>query len=153
LQVDWEGGAVEEDAPGWTITATGAGLCFTPAAKLGICLVVTGLATEIFDDEILWGYRRSAKFTCIQSGDTWEVKMMEQKRIETFVTNDSEWFTKFDSTSAAPASAIASNRELVTGDISSSNDLVTGDISSSGTVAAAHVALVALPAACLVLLV
>jgi hypothetical protein len=55
LQVDWEGSALEEDAPGWSIVATGGGLCFTPAVKAGVCLVVAGLATEVFDDEILWG--------------------------------------------------------------------------------------------------
>jgi hypothetical protein len=30
----------------------GNGICFTSAAKVGIWLVVTGLATEVFDDEI-----------------------------------------------------------------------------------------------------
>jgi hypothetical protein len=37
------------------ISATGfeiSGRCFAPAAKLGIYLVVTGFATEVFDDEI-----------------------------------------------------------------------------------------------------
>lgn len=98
LQVDWEGGAVEEDAPGWTITATGAGLCFTPAAKVGVCLVVAGLATEVFDDEILWGYRRSVTFSCVPDGNSWKVEMVEAARpvTEAFKTNDSEFYTEYD---------------------------------------------------------
>jgi hypothetical protein len=65
--------------------------------------------------------------------------MMEQMRIETSVTSYSEWLTEYDSTSAAPASAFPSK------------ELVAGHISSSGTVAAAHVALVSLLAAFLVI--
>lgn len=54
LQVDWEGGSVEEDVPGWSIAATGAGLYFTPAVEVGVCILVARLAAELFDDKILW---------------------------------------------------------------------------------------------------
>lgn len=105
--MDWEGSALEEDAPGWSIVATGGGLCFTPAVKAGVCFVVAGLATEVFDDEILWGYRRSASFKCMKAGDTWEVEMKETgpPLKETFKTNDSEFYTDFTSMSAADVGA------------------------------------------------
>lgn len=76
LQVDWEGGALEEaDTPGWTIVATGAGLCFTPVAEADICIAIEDINTEISDTDILWGYRRSVLFKCVEFGDSWEVKM------------------------------------------------------------------------------
>lgn len=105
LQVDWEGSALEGDAPGWSISATGAGLCFTPAAKVGVCLLIAGLATEVFDDEVLLGYRRSATFKCNESGDSWEVEMKENGSPfeETFKTNESEFYTEYSSSSAAAA--------------------------------------------------
>ncbi len=56
LQVDWEGGAIADDEPGWTIAATGLRLCFTPAIKAGVCITVAGLLIEVFDTEVLWAY-------------------------------------------------------------------------------------------------
>jgi len=135
LQVDWEGGAVEEDAPGWSIAATGGGLCFTPAVKAGVCLVVAGLAAEVFDDEILWGYRRSASFKCVEAGDSWSVQMKETgpPLKQSFKTNESEFYTDFGSSSAA-AAGIASSHEQV-------SDVSKG-ITSSGSLAAASIGIV-----------
>ena len=129
LQVDWEGSALEEDAPGWTIVVTGGGLCFTPAAEVGICLVVAGLATEVFDDEILWGYCQSISFKCIKDGDSWKVQMMEMglPLQETFKTNESEFYTEFMSTSSAIASGIVPFRE----------QLHSADVTSKGAVSSA----------------
>lgn len=113
LQVDWEGSALEGDAPGWSIAATGAGLCFTPAVKAGVCILVAGLAAEVFDDEVLWGYRRSATFKCMESGDSWTVEMTENgdPLQETFETNESEFYTDFTSSSSAAAGIVSHEQQ------------------------------------------
>ncbi len=97
LQVDWEGAAIADDEDGWTIAATGLGLCFTPAIKAGVCITVAGLATEVFDTEVFWAYRRSAVFRCEKDENSWKVKMSEQERFEKYEDNDwFDFYTKYD---------------------------------------------------------
>lgn len=98
--------AVEEDMPGWTVGATaGASLGFLfdgPSPDDAIYAIagsiVGGYFEGFFDDEITWGYRRSAIFSCKsvlnkEGVAQFQPTMTEMPLIEDYWDND--WFDFF----------------------------------------------------------
>ena len=104
LQVDWTGMAIEGDMPGWTVgAATGTGLGFIffgPSPEDLIFAGIGGLIggiVELWDDEIVWSYRRSVVFscTCVDNDDdtyTYTVDMKEDPRPVKEEYKDNDWF-------------------------------------------------------------